>query len=202
MKKIFLPLEAIAIIALLFVSSACAWPIYSKPEFKGRVIDSETKEPIEGSVVVVVYDKRALVGGPGGPSSYIIDAKETLTDNKGEFSLPAFSSLTFFTIDSGTRFIFFKPGYMTSYGPPHIHPYLVEKYLSPDLVGQVAEIEASSPEHGSHIKWKGHLGIIELQKVATKEERRKTRPSSGGLKANQLPLFFQMIEKEYHHLYN
>ena len=53
------------IIFLIFISifilnsspSFAIWPIYHKPEFKGKVIDAETKEPIEGAVVVVVYNK-------------------------------------------------------------------------------------------------------------------------------------------------
>jgi len=37
--------------------------------------------------------------------------------------------------------------------------------------------------------------------VKTYEERKKTRPSSGGLEADQLPIFFKILEEEYKHLY-
>ena len=36
--------------------------LYSKPEFRGRVIDAETKQPIEGAVVVVLYEKWQFAG--------------------------------------------------------------------------------------------------------------------------------------------
>jgi hypothetical protein len=37
--------------------------------FSGKVIDAETKEPIEGALIVVVWDKDVITGSPGGPSS-------------------------------------------------------------------------------------------------------------------------------------
>ena len=50
--------------AILSPTSSQAWLIYHKPAFKGKVIDAETKKPIEGAVVVVVY-KKILAGlGP------------------------------------------------------------------------------------------------------------------------------------------
>ncbi|MBI3583826.1 MAG: hypothetical protein HY096_07745, partial [Nitrospinae bacterium] len=33
-------------------SHALWWMVYHKPAFKGKVIDAETKKPIEGAVVV------------------------------------------------------------------------------------------------------------------------------------------------------
>jgi hypothetical protein len=82
--------KTVTIIALMviawsaYVVSANAWLYYSKPEFRGRVIDSQTKQPLEGVVVVVLYE-RWRFGGPGGGNTLPMDAKETLTDKKGEF---------------------------------------------------------------------------------------------------------------------
>ena len=53
------------IIVLMGASSEASLLVYHKPEFKGRVLDAETKEPIEGAVVVVNYAKQRLVSGPG-----------------------------------------------------------------------------------------------------------------------------------------
>jgi len=194
----------IVTVAMLFSSvSAHSGLIYSKPEFRGRVIDAETKQPIEGAVVVALYYKQSVVSlNPAGTSAYVFAAKEALTDNKGDFYIPSFSSWIIFTEDVGVSFIFFKPGYMSCYGPTHINTQLFEKYFSVDVIGKVAEIEDGSFEEGNYVKWKGPLGIVELKKTKTREERRKTRPSSGGLEKVKLPIFLKVLEEEYKYLYN
>jgi hypothetical protein len=54
--------------------------------FKGRVIDAETKEPIEGAVVVAQYHKNVFYIFDS--DSFIFDVREALTDGKGEFHIP------------------------------------------------------------------------------------------------------------------
>ncbi|OPY89113.1 MAG: hypothetical protein A4E71_00075 [Smithella sp. PtaU1.Bin162] len=186
----------IVTVAMLFSSVlAHSGLIYSKPEFRGRVIDAETKQPIEGAVVVILYDKWPLIGGPGGPNSYIYKAKETLTDSKGEFHFPPVKSFSLANSDAGVRFIFYKPGYMASYGPTHIKPILIESYFSSGKVGEASEIEAGKSEDRSYIKWKGILGIMELRKVLPK----KAMPPYGipsGYGARQLPLLYEAINQD------
>ena len=192
--KMILLLSMMAIVCFSFSTSAYSWPLYSKPEFRGRVIDAETKEPIEVAVVVVLYYKRPLIGGPGGPNSYVFNAKETLTDNKGEFYFSSYSSLILFTEDVGANFIFYKPGYMSSYGPTHVNVALIEKYFSSDAIGKEAEIEVGSFEDSSYVKWKGPLGIVELKRAKTYDERRIGVPSTPtGYTAKDLPLIFKAI---------
>ena len=202
MKKIFIKFIVILFL-IISVSPVQAWLFYSKPEFRGRVIDAETKQPIEGAVVVALYYKQSVVSlNPAGTSAYVFAAKETLTDGKGEFYIPSFSSWMIFTEDVGVSFIFFKPGYMSCYGPTHINTQLVEKYFSIDVIGKISEIEDGSFEEGNYVKWKGPLGGVELKKTKTREERRKTRPSSGGLEKVKLPIFLKVLEEEYKYLYN
>jgi hypothetical protein len=198
MKKMIIISMVMAAMGFSVTSSAYAgWPIYSKPEFRGRVIDAETKEPIEGAVVVVLYYKRPLIGGPGGPNSYIFNAKEILTDNNGEFHFSSYSSLILFTEDAGTTFIFYKPGYLSSYGPTHIDVTLREKYFSTDVIGKVADIEEGSFEQGSYVKWNGPLGIMELKEAKTREEKLQTLPSPPtDYTSDDLPLFIKIINEE------
>lgn len=111
MKKI------IVIFLFIIFSSTTA----SAAIFKGRVIDAETKEPIEGAVVVAHWVEAR--GDIAGPSTELKDVKETLTDKNGEWIIegPAggrdtnFKLLfTFITRTYYTRepnFIVFKPGY-------------------------------------------------------------------------------------------
>jgi len=51
--------------------------------YKGRIIDADTKEPIEGAVVLVAWYKRFL----GGGSEYYA-CNEGLTNKNGEFKIP------------------------------------------------------------------------------------------------------------------
>ncbi|MDD4241472.1 MAG: hypothetical protein PHG54_08575, partial [Smithellaceae bacterium] len=173
MKSRLLRWMTAVILMNVFAAPSNAWLIYSKPEFHGRVIDSETKEPIAGVVVVVLYYKRSTFSlNPGGPSSFVTKANETLTDKQGEFFFHSYSELMWLNEDVGARFIFFKPGYQAGYGPTYIAPLLTEKYFSAGEIGKEVEIEAGSFNNSSYVKWKGPLGIVELKKVKTYNERR------------------------------
>ena len=176
--------------------------LYSKPEFHGRVIDSETKSPIAGAVVVVLYYKRSTFSlNPGGPSSFVTKAKETLTDNQGEFFFPPYSELMWLNEDVGARFIFFKPGYQAGYGPPHISPLLTEKYFSAGEIAKEVEIEAGSFDNSSYVKWKGPMGIVELKKARTREEKLRTMPSPpANYTSKELPILIKFINSEINNL--
>mgnify|MGYP000070013391 CR=1 FL=1 len=85
------------------------------------MVDADTKEPIEGAVVVIYWEK-AWGGLSGHESTKLKDVKETLTDQNGVWSIvgPKGSLhsprpfVTLFLPISYTRepqFIIFKPGY-------------------------------------------------------------------------------------------
>jgi hypothetical protein len=52
-----------------------SWLICHKPEFKGKVIDAEAKQPIEGAVVVAKYFKHPIITGSAGGSASITPIK-------------------------------------------------------------------------------------------------------------------------------
>ncbi len=92
--------------------ASSGWIIYSEGEFKGKVIDAETIEPIEGAVVAAIYYVNDF--GPFGSGSAVADVQETLTDSNGEFIVPGnifFHLWPFTTGGDRTKFIIFKPGY-------------------------------------------------------------------------------------------
>ena len=75
--------------------------------FEGRVLDAETRQPIEGAVVFVRWVKRHM-----GSRATFYDAAEVLTDEKGEFYIPkkwSWNPWTNLVMDS--RIIIFKGGY-------------------------------------------------------------------------------------------
>jgi len=90
--------------------SYAGWLFYYKPEFRGKIIDAETKEPIEGVVVSVFYEKHIM--GPAGGYSHIIHVKERLTDKKGEFYFPSYTTMIQpLSTEAEVGFIIYKPGY-------------------------------------------------------------------------------------------
>lgn len=97
-------------------------PLYYGGPWKGRVIDAETKLPIEGAVVAAIwyreYDTRFTT------PTYVHKAKEVLTGKEGYFEIPAYMETgegkenwrkpEFYIsgpIIRDPQFIIYKPGY-------------------------------------------------------------------------------------------
>ena len=142
---------------------------YSDGPWKGTVIDAETKEPIEGAVVVAVWQK--VYATPAGDNSYFFDAIETLTDKDGKFIVPKFSAINVIPIIrriEGPDFTIFKPGYTPFPGPAYnyFHKYFSN---SPLRVDRKARMELFK---------KGV--IVELLRLKSNEERRINMPSPIG----------------------
>ncbi len=174
--------------------SSAGWPIYSHPEFRGRIIDAETKEPIEGAVAVVYYSADMLIGGPGGPGYYVFHAKECLTDKKGEFYFPSYTSFHLISEGGSSNFIFFKPGYMAIsdrlyYIDDTGIRFSMEEYLSTGQVGEEVEIKNAS-RGNNDVTWKGPAGIVELKKG----ERDPLIPID--CRSNKLPILFKALNED------
>jgi hypothetical protein len=111
--------------------------------FQGRVIDADTREPIEGAVVVASWIESAPA--PGGELSRLNDVKETLTDKNGKWSIRGargrkgntitvlISLVTFIPYTEHPRFIVFKPGYCS--WPKGYYIEACKKKIRPDSIG-------------------------------------------------------------------
>jgi hypothetical protein len=136
--------------------------------FHGKVIDYETREPIEGAVVVAYWDEgRATLAGQ---STRLKDVKETLTDKNGEWSIsgpegrlndpnPIFSLVTGIHYTQEPQFIFFKPGYCP--WPQGFFIDACKDKLEPGGTGEVMEGKT-----------------IELPKLTDREDRIKAQSIS------------------------
>lgn len=199
-------------------SHAFWWMGYHKPAFQGKVIDAETKEPIDGAVVVVIYKKYPIISGPGGGSQSIMDIKETLTNAKGEFNFPSYTTIIQpFSIEGSADFIIFKPGYGSfpdgRVSPPkmwlHDVPPGNSRYWDRNLsfeeffsgeVGRVKELWASEPwgmDEKQPQKTNLAMGVVELPKLKTREEMERRMlgfPTDFGPK--ELPLLYKAYEEE------
>jgi len=99
---------------LFYAAQTChaSWLIYHKPEFKGRVVDIDTGQPIEGAVVIAFYQKETF-SPPIEPRTSTIHAKEALTDKNGYFRISSYSTLIQpFSWSGDVMFMIFKPGYL------------------------------------------------------------------------------------------
>ena len=97
--------------SFLVLLAACGHLVYADGPYQGRVIDRETKQPIEGAAVLAVWWKRAP--GPGHPIISFYDAQETLTDQDGNFTIPGTrgGSLNPLATIQEPLFTIFQPGY-------------------------------------------------------------------------------------------
>src|SRR3990170_5561703 len=133
--------------------------------WKGKIIDIETKEPLEGAVVLAVWER--VYRTPAGASSYFYEAKEVLTDKEGKFEIPLYTPINLVPLISymrGPLFTIFKPGYGSL-------TMVLDKYLK-GVTAEVYEMELSGK------KYRLSTGVIELPSLKTREERRKNLPGS------------------------
>jgi len=80
-----------------------------------KVIDAETKKPIDGAAVLVVFYTKSY--GPAGAITHYADAIENDTDKNGEFKFPSHRVTIFRPLQGWDKygyFTIFKPGYVIS----------------------------------------------------------------------------------------
>jgi len=103
-----LVLFSILMILLGCGSTGIVWP----QTYRGRVVDANTVEPLEGAVVAIVWYKRPFIT-MNGPA-YFHSATEGFTDPNGEFAVngsPGIILNPFTSIEERPYIAIFKPGY-------------------------------------------------------------------------------------------
>lgn len=113
-RRLYLLLIVVLITLGLFVLLGWIKPIFYEQSFKGRVIDAETKKPIEGAAVVAMYNVYKFYPLEGRSS--VIDVRESVTDNKGDFFIPSITRIIVpWAVHDNTHFLVWKPGYRSEY---------------------------------------------------------------------------------------
>jgi len=193
MKKTYLIIGLSMFLITGFCTSCFAgWLICHKPAFRGRIIDAETKKPIEGAVVVAMYYKYPIISGPGGGSASIIHIKEALTDKKGEFHIPSYTTLKGpNSIEDDVDFIIYRPGYGSHPGRK-VYPF---HYCGPELLFS-KKLGTKGQIHRRTKTVSITYGIVELPPLKTRKERLKPVPSTPTDKIKDTPLLYKAINEE------
>jgi len=130
------------------MSAGCVQVVGYEGDYKGQVTDAETGQPISGVVVLGVWYSKMPT--PAGSTSHFHDARETVTDEKGEFTISGRGIKILSTVAPIDIFIF-KAGYEYFDAPWGA--------LKEDVLLRKT------------IKWEGDRAIIPLKKL-TMEERK------------------------------
>jgi hypothetical protein len=143
----------ILLTGLLLATLCCAtpvmaggWLIYHDGPYQGYVLDDETGKPIEGAAVVAEWYVE-IYGGPGGPVGEFFDARESVTNAEGWFSVESRTGFFWwpFAELSEPYFTIYKPGYdryppvlpMLNVGSTDENHEKADEYKSKYMVGIV-----------------------------------------------------------------
>jgi len=73
-------------ILILVIQTGCLYGVRYDGPYRGKVVDEQTREPIEGVVVLGTWWVYHF--SPAGGYSTYNDAREAVTDKNGEFEIP------------------------------------------------------------------------------------------------------------------
>lgn len=141
----------ISLIVFAIVCAGCTSILRIDGPYEGRVIDAETRQPVEGAVVHGTWSKVQL----GGAHEYY-DSYEVLTDKNGAFKIPGKGLLVLSEIEDMTLIIF-KAGY---------------KQWTPNSWSGLRESKWGNEE----VVWNGNKGTFKLKRL-TMEARRTEVPN-------------------------
>ncbi len=152
LKKIIVTF--ISIILFLSGCSGCQYgllhPIRHDGPYKGKIIDADTGQPIEGVVVLGTWSK--IYPNIAGATHEFYDASEAVTDKNGEFLIRGLGLKLISNVEA-MNVLIFKAGY------EHIGTCMwVSLKVDPIL--------------NKKVKWEGERAIVPLRKL-TLEERNK-----------------------------
>lgn len=87
-------------------------PILTGKPYTGKVIDAQTGQPVTGAAVIGYWSY--VIPTPVQGTNRCLDAREDVTDAKGEFAIPRLRGL-FFGMIAEFSIVFYKVGYQDEY---------------------------------------------------------------------------------------
>lgn len=164
----------IFILLPLMVASASCYPVRYDGPYKGKVVDAETRKPIEGVVVLGVWYKD--LPSPGGTVGSYFDAHETVTDKNGDFEVKGLG-LKILSNVSTMHVLIFKAGY---------------QYIG---MGMWESLKLEGGLLEKKVAWEGERAIIPLRKVTMEERKSPPDPPSEALFEN-VRLMLKEIDRD------
>jgi hypothetical protein len=191
-KKIIL-CAVFVILAGIPGESHGSWFIYAKPKFLGRVIDSQTRQPIAEAVVSVCYKKRSLFGS--GVSPEIVHTCEVVTDGRGQFVVEPFrQTIGPFAYADVVEFIIYKPGYAS-------YPDMFELRINPEIFFSTEKVGVKGVSRKDDRVIPFSYGVLELPALETPRERIHAIPAlPDGIGEDDFPVLRRLIAEERRHL--
>ncbi len=166
----------VVIVLILSVSAT-----FAAGPWKGKIIDIETREPIEGAVVLAIWER--AYRSVSGDKTYFYEAKEVLTDKNGNFEIRAYTPINLLPIISYIKkpyFIIFKPGYLS-----------LEEYIDENVIDKEVELQKNGKVY------RLSPGIIELPKLKTRDERKLNLYSlPPSIPDDKMPNLIQLMNEE------
>ena len=136
------------LISMCVACAGCASMMRIDGPYEGKVIDAETRQPVEGAVVHGSWHKVQL----GGAHEYY-DSYEVLTDKDGGFKIPGKGLLILSEIEDMTLIIF-KAGY---------------KQWTPNSWSGLKEGKWQNQE----VVWSDNKGTFKLYKMTIQERKKR-----------------------------
>jgi len=162
----------VAVITIVLICTSCASFCRIDGPYEGKVVDADTKQPLEGVVVLGVWNK--VYPNVAGSTSEFYDSVELLTDKNGEFKIPG-KGLTMFSNLDEMDVVIFKAGYeMLGYGP---------------------WADFKTRTGGKNVIWNGNKALIMLRKMSF-EQRKKRILGTPGLDRSRENKLIHEINKE------
>lgn len=158
-------LLTVVFIMLLFVN--CAGP------YKGRLIEAEGGPPIPGVVVVGFWTND--IPTVGGGVTRCLDARETVSDEKGEFTIPI---STYGELFGEMNAAIYKVGYVLMVRGPWDSLKDVDIWQN-------------------HVRWEGDRVIVRMEKVIKLNSPEGWPPSVCGRKDGKPLVAIEKEENEY-----
>lgn len=173
---------SLLLMIILLIAAPMTTTAFAGGPWKGKIIDIETKEPIEGAVVLAIWQRAYRT--PAGDNTYFYEAKEVITDKEGRYEIPAYTPINLLPIISYIRepeFFIFKPGYLS----------LTGEYLEENVTDTPTELSKNDKF------FRLAPGIIELPKLKTREERKINLYSvPPSIPDDKMPKFIQLMNEE------
>ncbi len=159
--------------------------------FRGRIVDRETGRPIEGAVVLAVWETRAFSPlGHGGQAFH--DSREAVSGADGHFEIPQLPT-PLATLDlQPPMLFFFAPGYVLA--GPNLSSVPIHA-LADRLSGEHASYQVTPPDAQPFIG----PTMVRMRPIKTKEEWCRYSfhlPPLEHSMANKMPLTLEAINRE------